>query len=57
MTYKLLIKKLYLDEKKFIERDLIREYSTKLNLDYYSVIGYLTHNKYLISFTEKGLSG
>ena len=48
MTLKLLIKKLYLDKKKFIERDLIREYCKKLNLDYYSTIGYLTNHKYLI---------
>ena len=48
MTLKLLIKKLYLDEKKFIERDLIRGYCKKLNLNYYSAIGYLTNNKYLV---------
>jgi len=48
MTYKLLIKKLYLDEKKFIERNLIREYCKKLNLGYYPAIGYLTNHKYLI---------
>lgn len=48
MTFKLLIKKMYLDEKKFIERSLIKEYCKKLNLDYYPTIGYLMNNKYLI---------
>lgn len=48
MTYKLLTRKLYLDEKKFIESNLIREYCEKLVMDYYPAIRYLTHNKYLI---------
>ena len=48
MTYKLLTRKLYLDEKKFIESDLIRDYCEKLGMDYYPSIRYLTHHKYLI---------
>ena len=48
MTLKLLIKKMYLDGNKFIKRDLIKEYCKKLNLSYYSAIGYLTNHKYLI---------
>ena len=48
MTFKLLVRKLYMDEKNFIKSDLIREYCKKLNMDYYTAIRYLTHHKYLI---------
>lgn len=48
MTYKLIIKKLHLEKNKIVEHNLIRDYCNKLNMDYYSVIRYLTHYKYLI---------
>lgn len=48
MTYALLIKKLYLNDATFIESDLLRDYCKKLNMDYNSVIGYLTSHRYLI---------
>lgn len=47
MTFKLLIKKLYLIEKKIITSDLLRDYCKKLDLNYYTVIRYLISNKYL----------
>lgn len=47
MSITILIKKLNLDENKFIENTLIREYCRKLNLDYNIVIRYLTSKKYL----------
>lgn len=48
MTLKLIVRKLELSDKKFITREEIREYCKKLSLDYYVVIRYLTHYKYLI---------
>lgn len=48
MTIKLIVKKLELSNKKFITREELREYCKKLSLDYYVVIRYLTHYKYLI---------
>jgi len=48
MSLKLLIRKLYLDDEKFIRSDLVRDYCKKLNMDYYAAIRYLTHNRYLI---------
>jgi len=48
MSYKLIIKKLNLEKDNVIVSDLIREYCNSLNMDYYSVIRYLTYNKYLI---------
>ena len=47
MKITLLIKKLDLDENKFIGNESIREYCSKLHLDYNSVIRYLTSKKYL----------
>lgn len=48
MTLSLIVKKLELAGTKFITRGNIREYCKELNLDYYTVIGYLTSNKYLV---------
>lgn len=48
MSFSLLIKKLYLNNEKFIVSDLIKGYCNKLELNYYNTIRYLTHNKYLI---------
>ena len=48
MTLKLLVKKLYLNKKKFIVNDELKNYCKKLSLDYYSAIGYLLSNNYLI---------
>ena len=48
MTYKLITRKLYLDDKKFIKSDLIRDYCKTLNMDYYVTIRYLISNRYLI---------
>lgn len=48
MTYKLLIRKLYLDKEDFIVASTLRKYCKELKLNYYSAIGYLLANKYLI---------
>jgi len=48
MTLKLIVRKLELSDKKFITREEIRGYCKTLSLDYYVVIRYLTHYKYLI---------
>ena len=48
MTLRLLVKKLYLNETKFIVASELKDYCKKLNLDYYSAIGYLLSNNYLI---------
>lgn len=47
MSYALLIKKLYLNEKKIITSDSLKIDCKKLHLDYYSAIGYLTRMKYV----------
>lgn len=47
MSIRLLVKKLYLDETKFIDSNLLKKYCKKLNLDYYTAIRYLISNKYL----------
>lgn len=47
MTYKLLIRKLYLEDEKFITSDHIRKYCKILKMDYNTVIRYLTHYRYL----------
>lgn len=47
MTLKIMCKKLDMDENKFIESDLIRDYCDKLNLDYNVAIRYLISNKRL----------
>ncbi len=48
MTYKLLVRKLYLDKEDFIVASKLREYCKELKLIYYTTIGYLLTNKYLI---------
>lgn len=48
MTLKLLVKKLYLNESKFLVASELKNYCEKLDLDYYSAIGYLLSNNYLI---------
>jgi len=48
MTYKLLIRKLYLDKEDFIVASTLRKYCKKIKLNYYTAIGYLLTNKYLI---------
>jgi len=50
MSYKLLVRKIEMDEKKtkFIVRDTIKEYCRALKLDYHSAIRYLLSNKYLV---------
>lgn len=47
MSYALLIKKLYLNEKKIITSDSLKIDCKKLHLDYYSAIGYLLRMKYV----------
>lgn len=47
MKITLLIKKLDMDENKFIESSLIRGYCDKLGLDYNTAIVYLTSRKYV----------
>ena len=49
MSLKLIVKKLELMNKKFITREEIREYCKELHLDYYTTIGYLTSNNYLVT--------
>jgi len=48
MTYKLLIRRLYLDKEDFIVASTLRKYCKELKLSYYPTIGYLLTNKYLI---------
>ena len=48
MTIKLIVMKLEMSDKKFITREELREYCEKLKLDYYMVIRYLTHYRYLV---------
>lgn len=48
MTLKLLVKKLFLNESKFIVAGELKNYCEKLSLDYYSAIGYLLSNNYLV---------
>jgi len=48
MTLRLLIKKLYLDNLKFIDGKTLREYCKKTGMDYNVVIRYLTSRKYLM---------
>ncbi|PIO04396.1 hypothetical protein COT48_00635 [Candidatus Woesearchaeota archaeon CG08_land_8_20_14_0_20_47_9] len=48
MSLALMTRKLYLDEKRFIESDRIRDYCKKLNMDYYVAVRYLLHQRYLI---------
>lgn len=48
MSYKLIVEKLWRNEKKFITREELRSYSKMLKLSYESVIGYLLNNKYII---------
>jgi len=48
MSYKLIIEKLWRNEKKFITREELKGYSRMLKLPYESVIGYLLSNKYII---------
>jgi len=47
MSYKLLLKKLYMDDNRFITGVLLRDYSEMLKMDYYKVIRYLIRNKYV----------
>jgi len=50
MTFKLLVKKLQLEEKKnkFLTRVVLKSYCKTLEIDYYSAIRYLLSNKYLV---------
>lgn len=48
MTYKLLIKKLYMDKADFIVAGKLKGYCKEIKIDYYSAISYLLTNKYLI---------
>ncbi|MBU1199299.1 MAG: hypothetical protein KKF46_00170 [Nanoarchaeota archaeon] len=48
MKLRLLIKKLYLDDSKFLDSKLIKEYCKAINLDYNVAIKYLTSRKYLV---------
>lgn len=48
MSLKTIVKKLEISEEKFITREEIKKTCKKLNLDYYRVIRYLIHNKYLV---------
>ncbi len=48
MTLKLLVKKLEWGKLKFITREEIKGYCRDLGMDYYPVIRYLTHNRYLL---------
>ncbi len=47
MSYKLLLKKLYMDDNRFITDILLRDYSKQLKMEYYDVIRYLIRNKYV----------
>lgn len=48
MTLKLLVRKLYLSEKRFITRKDLKSLCNKLKIDYYTAINYLLRNSYLI---------
>lgn len=48
MTLKLIVMKLEISKKKFITHTEIESYCKELKLDYYTVIRYLTHHKYLV---------
>lgn len=48
MSYSLLAKKLEIGKDKFIEGDKIRGYCKALHMNYYSAIGYLLSNGYVI---------
>ncbi|MFH0875429.1 MAG: hypothetical protein V1859_05810 [archaeon] len=48
MKYSLLVKKLELTNEKFVTRETIRIYCKELKISYYSTIGYLIANSYLI---------
>ena len=48
MTFKLIITRLQLSNKKFITGEEIREYCKEISLDYYATIRYLTFYKYLV---------
>lgn len=47
MSYKLLLKKLYMDDNRIITDSLLKGYCDKLKMDYYEVIRYLVRNKYV----------
>lgn len=48
MTLKLLVKKLYFNKNRFILAGEIRNYCRMLNLSYYTAVGYLLSNNYII---------
>ena len=48
MSLKLVVKKLELKKEKFITRDELKSYCKQLKLNYFTTIGYLTTNNYLI---------
>ncbi|MBS3121944.1 hypothetical protein J4434_03620 [Candidatus Woesearchaeota archaeon] len=48
MSFKLIVTKLNISNKKFITSHEIKDYCRVLNLDYYYTIRYLTHYRYLI---------
>jgi len=48
MTYKLLVKKLYLNRSNFIVASKLKEYCKEIKLNYASAISYLLSNRYII---------
>jgi len=52
MTLTLLVKKLELENDKFVTSSILKGYCTILKLDYYTAIRYLTHNEYLITLLK-----
>src|SRR3989338_2143413 len=48
MSFKLMVTKLQLSNKKFVTAKEIKESCKEVNLDYYTAIRYLTHYKYLV---------
>ena len=48
MSYKLIIEKLWRNEKKFITREELKSYSKMLKLPYESIISYLLSNGYVV---------
>lgn len=47
MSFKIIIAKLEMDEKKFVDSSLLKEYCKTLKIDYLTTIKYLLNNRYL----------
>jgi len=47
MTYKLLVRKLFMDKERYVSEEKIKEYCGKLNLSYTNAIKYLSKYKYI----------